>query len=314
MARSWWLIPGDGRALRYSSICACCGCATEERWDVVPYCAACRAHVPTIGPWLLAIGVVAIGGATALLLRAHAAFASLPVHLAIVAVATVAPLAIVELVRARRRVGAPHVDRLQAAEIARAGLLARSREWAERVAADNDVRATSVAGSPFAVLDRVLPFIACVVPIVFAFELFPQWHFTLWIDNGMAREVAVRADDHVVAAVSAGQQLRVTVPRTVRHLEATDDEDVSLGAEPSGTWVLNVGRAHCYERRGYGYSESGKGFFIAPRVEHLADHLFEVEASWFFQAPPNTIRSESTPVVATLPEIHFALEIVSCAR
>jgi hypothetical protein len=314
VAESWWLVPGDARALTYPDACACCGADTTARWDVVPYCDACRAHVPTIGPWSLAIGAVVLGCAAAIALRSVAAFAPLDTHVLIVAAIAIGPLLGIALLRARGgTLAAPHVDRAQAAEITRAGVLARSRAWAERVAEANGGVARETTASRFALAERVLPWLACALPIAFVVVLWPTWHFDLWIDNGTAADVTVRADGTTIATVAAGEHERVELPRRRQMLAATGDAPVALDPRDKPTWLLNVARAHCYERRAYEYSETGNGLLLfGERPERIAASVFAIDARWMFETPPNTITTDRPKELRALPEVHYALAIVPC--
>jgi hypothetical protein len=299
----WWLVPGDARAMRYPDRCAQCDAEATARVDVIPYCDACRAHASWSGPALLAGGAALIGGGAVLAMRAIAAFAPLHVHVGVTIAIALALMFAVARVRARV------AHRAQAAEVTRAGVLARSRVWAERVAEANGVVARLAGASPLAHAERVFPYVACAAPIAFAIVLWPAWHFDLWIDNGTASAAIVRVDDRTIATIPAGEHARVELPR--RRMEVATSGGAPLDLDPvdGRAWVFNVGRAHCYERRAYAYATSSDRFWMLPQPERIAEALFPIDARWIFEPAPDAI---STDHASSLPEQHYALAIIAC--
>jgi hypothetical protein len=316
MARDWWFIAGDAYAFRFPETCACCGVQTADRWDQVPYCKACRAHVPRFGPVMIALAAAVVGVVTALGMRRYVAFVPWFVHVGAVLLAAVALPVVAMVAGKRRRVGAPHVDHEQAVEITRGGMLVRSERWAEEVAKRNGSAATRTADSSIAVFERVLPWLGALLPVLFAMYWYADWHVKLWIDNGTERGVVIYGDGHALAEVAAGDKARVTIPRGAVHLTSSAGDDATIDARVTGgDWLLNVGGAHCYELQTYGYGESESTLFFATEPQRYQERLFNVAATWYFEPPPKTItitKDPATPPLRGLPHYRSALQIVPC--
>jgi hypothetical protein len=316
MARDWWFIAGDAYTFRYPETCACCAKKTADRWDQIPYCQACRAHVPRFGPWLVAIAAIAVGMATAVAMRRYAAFSPWFIELGATLLAAIALPVLALVLGRRKRVGAPHVDREQAVEITRSGLLVRSESWAEKVAKLNSKAATHTMEPSLALVERALPFIGALLPLVFAMWWHDQWHTSMWIDNGTQQHVVVHGDGHELASLDAGERIEVTIPRNAIHITSTANDDVTIDERiTAGTWVLNVGGAHCYEYQSFAYGESESTLFLGTEPQRYHERLFNVPATWFFQPPPKTItirKDSSSLPVRGLPHYRGALQIVPC--
>lgn len=315
MAREWWTIAGDAYAFVYPDACACCGVTTSDRWDRVPYCRTCRSHVPRFGPWMIALAAAAAGGAAAIGMRRYAAFAPWFVHVAVTALAAVALPVLALVMGKRRRVGPPHVDHEQAVEITRDGLLVRSEAWAAQVAELNDKDMTRTIESPFALLDRFLPLIGAALPIAAVIYWYPQWHVTLWIDNGTQAQVTVTGNGHELASVGADSRTDISIPRGDMRITTSAGDDATIDARvTTGAWVLNVGRVHCYEFQVFGYAESEKALFFGGESRLYDESLFNVEATWFFRPPPDSITVRKDRALPGLAERRSALQIVPCHR
>jgi hypothetical protein len=314
MARDWWFIAGDTYTFRYPETCACCDAATSDRWDQIPYCEACRAHVPRFGPWLIALAALALGIATVIVMRRTASFAPWFAHLGATLLAAIALPVLALVLGKRKRVGAPHVDREQAVEITRTGLLVRSETWAARVAQLNGrAEPTRTIESSFALVERVLPFVGAALPIIFVVWWYSHWHVTLWIDNGTQQSVVVHGDGHELASLAAGERVEVSIPRGAIHLTSSANDDVTIDERiKDGAWVLNVGGAHCYEWQRFGYAESENALFFGGEPRRYQEILFNVSANWFFEPPPKSITVEKDRTMPNVAQTRAALQIVPC--
>jgi hypothetical protein len=271
--------------------------------------------VPRFGPWLIAIAAIVVGMATAVAMRRYAAFSPWFNQLGATLLAAIALPVLALVLGRRKRVGAPHVDREQAVEITRNGLLVRSEPWAEKVAKLNGKAATHTMEPSLALVERILPLIGALLPLAFGMWWYDQWHTTMWIDNGTHQHVVVRGNGHELASLDAGERIEVTIPRDTIHLTSTANDDVTIEEHTNGTWVLNVGGAHCYEYQSFAYGENEFTLFFATEPRRYQETLFDVAANWFFQPPPKTItisKHPSLPSFGAVPHYRGALQIVPC--
>ena len=161
----------------------------------------------------------------------------------------------------------------------------------------------------------MLPWLVVALPIAFVITWYPAWHVTLWIDNGTHDRVTVRGNDHELASVAAGSHVETSIPRGAIHITTSAGDNVDIDSRvTTGSWVLNVGRAHCYEWQTFGYAKNENALYFGREAKRYDERLFNVTASWFFRPPPATIAVRKERAIAALPEERAALQIVGCER